>query len=114
MGNFQKISSNCGAIPRNAEERQDFVELGAFELIRAFFSGRPWESGVTVQFVWQNQISWYKIAYFQKRSSMADRMVNPWLFCFHPNFAENYRQNQNMGCIDASRHQLQSVIKSRV
>ena len=33
MVHFQKISSNSGAILRNAEERQDFVELGAFELI---------------------------------------------------------------------------------
>ena len=42
---------------------------------------------------------------------MADRMVNPWLFCFHHNFSKNYPQNSNMGCIDASRRQLQSVIK---
>jgi hypothetical protein len=32
MGGFQKTTCNFCAIPRNAEERQDFEELGAFEL----------------------------------------------------------------------------------
>jgi hypothetical protein len=42
LGDFQKNSCISGAIPRDAaEERQDFVELGAFELNRAFFS---WEA----------------------------------------------------------------------
>jgi hypothetical protein len=32
MVNFQKTSCNFGAAARRTEERQDFVELGAFEL----------------------------------------------------------------------------------
>ena len=32
LGRFQKTSCNFCAIPRNAVERQDFVEIGAFEL----------------------------------------------------------------------------------
>ena len=51
---------NSGAIPRNAVERQDFVELGAFELNWAFYSWEPMETGVMVLFVWQNGKSWYK------------------------------------------------------
>jgi hypothetical protein len=33
---------------------------------------------------------------------------------FLHNFAKNDRQDLNMGCIDASRRQLQSVLKVRV
>jgi hypothetical protein len=32
MGSFQKTACNFGAAPRRTVERQDFEELGAFEL----------------------------------------------------------------------------------
>jgi hypothetical protein len=44
-----------------------------------------------------------------------NRMVNPYgKFsepCFPHNFAENYRRELKMGCTDASRRQLQFVLK---
>ena len=44
-----------------------------------------------------------------------NRMVNPCRKCFEPgfphNFAKNDRQELKMGCTDASRRQLQSVLK---
>ena len=64
-----------------------------------------------VLFVWQNQKSWYKcrFRFFQ------NRVVNP---CgkfsgpgFPHNFAKNDRQDLKMGRTDASRRQLQSVLK---
>ena len=66
---------------------------------------------VMVLFVWQNQKSWYKcrFRFFQ------NRMVNPCRKFFEPgfphNFAKNDRQDLKMGCTDASRRQLQSVLK---
>jgi hypothetical protein len=66
-----------------------------------------------VLFVWENQKSWYKcrFRFFQ------NRMVNPCRNFFEPgfphNFAKNDRQDLKMGCTstDASRRQLQSVLK---
>ena len=55
--------------------------------------------------------SWYKsrFRFFQ------NRMVNPCRKFFEPgfphNFAKNDRQELKMGCTDASRRQLQSVLK---
>jgi hypothetical protein len=46
MVKLQKTSCNFGAIPRSAADRQNFTKLGAFELIWAFYSGRPGESKV--------------------------------------------------------------------
>jgi hypothetical protein len=66
---------------------------------------------VMVLFVWQNQKSWYicRFRFFQ------NRMVNPRRNYFEPgfphNFAKNDRQDLKMGCTDASRRQLQSVLK---
>jgi len=62
-------------------------------------------------FVWQSGKSWYKcrFRFFQ------NRMVNPCRNFFEPgfphNFAKNDRQELKMGCTDASRRQLQSVLK---
>ncbi len=66
---------------------------------------------VMVLFVWQNQKSWYKcrFRFFQ------NRMVNPCRKFSEPgfphNFAKNDRQDLKIGCTDASRRQLQSVLK---
>ena len=66
---------------------------------------------VMVLFVWQNQKSWYKcrFRFFQ------NRMVNPYGKFSEPgfphNFAKNDRQDLKIGCTDASRRQLQSVLK---
>jgi hypothetical protein len=43
MVKFQKLSCNFGAAPRRTAERQDFVELGAFELANKL-SIRQWET----------------------------------------------------------------------
>jgi hypothetical protein len=45
---------------------------------------------------------------------MANRMRTFQSPGFPHNFSQNYPHNSNMGCIDASRRQLQSVIKIRV
>jgi hypothetical protein len=64
-----------------------------------------------VLFVWQNQKSWYKcrFRFFQ------NRMINPYRKFsergFPYNFAKNDRHALKMGCTDASRRQLQSVLK---
>ena len=47
----------------------------------------------------------------QKRSSMANRMANLWSFCFHHNFSKKIRLYSKVGCMDASRRQLQSGTK---
>jgi hypothetical protein len=66
---------------------------------------------VMVLFVWQNQKSWYecRFRFFQ------NRMVNPcrifFEYGFPHNFAKNDRQELKIGCTDASRRQLQSVLK---
>ena len=47
MGLYGEILENScdfSPAPTHTVERQHFVELGAFELICAFYSGRPWES----------------------------------------------------------------------
>ena len=44
MVKFQKTSCNLSAAPRRTVERQDFVELGAFELTRASYSWRVMET----------------------------------------------------------------------
>jgi hypothetical protein len=65
-----------------------------------------------------------KIAFPGRKSQIADRKIADKLYCksyenfqspgFPHNFSQNYPQNSNMGCIDASQRQLQSVIKIRV
>jgi hypothetical protein len=64
-----------------------------------------------VLFVWQNGKSWYKcrFRFFQ------NRMLNHYGKFYEPgfphNFADNDRQDLKMGCTDAYRRQLQSVLK---
>jgi hypothetical protein len=69
-------------------------------------------SYVMVLFVWQNGKSWYKCRF---RFFFLTRMVNPYGKFSEPgfahNFAKNDRQDLKMGCTDASRRQLQSVLK---
>ena len=66
-----------------------------------------------VLFVWQNGKSWY----IQMSISLffVNRMVNPYGKFSEPgfphNFAKNDHQDLKMGCTDASRRQLQSVLK---
>jgi hypothetical protein len=65
-----------------------------------------------------------KIAVPGRKSQIADRKIADKLYCksyenfqspgFPHNFSPNYPRNPNMHCIDASRRQLQSVIKIRV
>jgi hypothetical protein len=64
--------------------------------------------------VWQNGKSWYKcrFRFFQ------NRMVNPYGKISEPgfphSFAKNDREDLKMGSTDASRRQLQSVLKIEV
>ena len=60
---YQSPNAQCdnfSAPARAAAERENFEELDATDLKRAFGSGKVWESKVILQFVWQNQKSWYK------------------------------------------------------
>jgi hypothetical protein len=49
---------------------------------------------------------------------LADRLVNPLFFFFNHNFSKKKKKvacsQKKKSCIDASRRQLQSVIKIRV
>jgi hypothetical protein len=64
-----------------------------------------------VLFVWQNGKSWYNVDF----TFFFNRMVNPYGKFSEPgfphNFAKNDRQDLKIGCTDASRRQLQSVLK---
>jgi hypothetical protein len=46
MGGFQKTTYSFCVTPRNDAEREDFAELTASDLKRAFGSGKVWESKV--------------------------------------------------------------------
>ena len=57
-GFVKKISCNSGAAPRRTRIRQDFAVRDGPRPIRAFASGRPWESKVTYCCLEQNRSSW--------------------------------------------------------
>jgi hypothetical protein len=59
MGSFQKTTCNFGAAPRRAAERENFAELDATDLKRAFGSGKPWESKVITVRLSKNHCSPY-------------------------------------------------------
>ena len=64
--------------------------------------------------VWQNGKSWYKCRldlFFLNKKSYGRSYGEFSEPGFPHNFAKNDRQDLKMGCTDASRRQLQSVLK---
>jgi hypothetical protein len=69
---------------------------------------------VTVLYMGAKWICWYKYRFSCFQNRMLDRMADFLNLVFLMTLPKNDRQALKMGCIDASRRQLQSVLKIRV
>ena len=66
---------------------------------------------VMVLFVWQNGKSWYKCRFSCFKSRTVDPTANFMNLVSPITLPKNDRHDLKMGCTDASRRQLQSVLK---